>query len=371
MGTIPNANHATRIFNDVLPFEILSNIFLELAHDSSLALRRVLFVSRTWYIAASQCATLWPTIRIDSALHNHFFASGEWRMDAAFYYIQWCLDRSRNLPLHVVFDLSGWRARPRFGSNTLMYRFFPLIKFLMGEERGFGQRVRTLEWLQFRDSFFTSLVARILPQKMPKLQHLTLHRGLTGLWMLPQFPQLQRVELFDYDGAIQMIQEVGRTSVHTLRFGVSECWTLETLNSIACFGNIRKLELFTICQRARSGYGGVIELPYLKQVRTRGEIPFVFWDSLKAPLLIDIELNSYSTAEWLGETNHIRKTQILRFLCPSLSQHKLGASKALQDLIASAFSLETLFIPRSIFQGLAVGGHRLDTSYPGLLIIIE
>src|SRR5260221_12997546 len=113
MSTAPDANYDRRIFNDVLPSETLGHIFLELARDSSLFLCHVLFVSRSLYIAASQFPTLWTTIRVDYTLHNYFFASGEWRMNAALHYVQWCLDHSRDMPLHVVLDFSGLQAGPR------------------------------------------------------------------------------------------------------------------------------------------------------------------------------------------------------------------------------------------------------------------
>src|SRR5258706_10439945 len=91
--------------NDILPLEILSEVFYHLtANHGALALHVVLLACRLWYNVALKEHRLWMMISIDNIFLSRLFPMSS---RAARRFAQQCVNRSGRLPIHIFINTTS------------------------------------------------------------------------------------------------------------------------------------------------------------------------------------------------------------------------------------------------------------------------
>ena len=343
-----------RSHNATLPFDILGLIFHHVADGYPVHLRRLIFVCRSWHDAVFLHPTLWSTIRVDCTLLDIFAPNGALSKLLVKLYIHSCLRWSGSAPLEVSVDLTPLQLNAFKISDdaleTSSYLFL-LVTDLIGPDGKHAMRWRSFIWRCHRGDY-ASRVFYKLPLSLPTLEILRLigvrldasHSG-----MFPHCPRLRTVEAHQW--AVQPLKNEDCLLVSDLSITTEVVWLSFDLILLSHFPNIRHLTLSTaLGGRALfmpdPDYPPLDEvlLPRLQCLRLRGCLPPRVVGCMVAPLLKELELDSYTSIELLGDISLARTVETVRIAIPNLDRTLVP--RRVEKQLNSMPALKQLCVPK-------------------------
>ena len=307
--------------NDILPFEILSEVFYHLtANHGALALHGVLLVCRLWYNVALKEPRLWVMISIDKIFLSRLFPMPS---RAARRFAQQCVDRSGRLPIHIFISIisphtAGNRKRIiRSPGST-----GPLcakIDAMMGIDH-FNRNSSRLETLIIHgitpdDCIMGTLMLN--RWKLP-LRRLELHRSAARC-KTHSIPLVTSIAFINPIWAFRSaeIAKQHDTDTKLLSLQKSWAWFLEDLLILGAYQALTSLRLIS-----KPSIGDVkstfypfhleqdnpsVSLPSVNTLSLTGEIPHKMLGALSLPALVAIEIRNYGTRHSMG---HLQNTTL-------------------------------------------------------------
>jgi len=287
-----------------LPSEILTEIFSHLTSEGPLQLRHILFVARSWYNAAVYSPNLWTTILIDREFYlrcqDGWLAQGE-------AFVRCCFTRSRDLP--IIISVQYQYEQALFGPLNEAFLSTVIGRLLGSVDHCHTKRCKALTWTSHDSDMDVYAFREIFPFQLDMLEYLSL-RGFIPFapdvdetFSAPQFPHcpnLKEVSLEDHDESdlSGFFRDEDLERVEKLTFGKTSTWMPFDIVCISLYRNVHTLILW--CREVdRQGYedwvaGGSISahLPRLKTLLAIGHIPDYIMESIRAPELLSLRLET-------------------------------------------------------------------------------
>ena len=288
-----------------LPFEILSEIFSYLASESPLQLRHALFVARSWHDAAVYSPNLWATILIDRTFFPR--CRGRWlaRGEA---FIRCCFIRSRDLPITI----SVQYQRNRIDHAILKEAFSSTVigRLLGSVGHCHTKRCKALTWVSDDPTVDAYALSEIFPSQLDMLEYLSLEDFISNHFdeassalRFPHCPNLKEVSLTNYcEGyLLHFFRDEDLERVEKLTFGNTSSWMVYDILCISRYRNIHTLvlrdgggnSLYGLAYGEGPAAGSTLaHLPHLKALLAIGCIPEYILESIRAPGLLSLRLET-------------------------------------------------------------------------------
>ncbi len=305
--------------NDILPLEILSEVFYHLtANHGALALHGVLLACRLWYNVALKEPRLWMMISIDNIFLSRLFPMSS---RAARRFAQQCVNRSGRLPIHIFINTTSLhtkgnrRRKIRSPGNT-----GPLcvkIDAMMGIHHfnGNSSRLDTLiiHGITPKDCIMGTLMLN--RWKFP-VRRLELHRSAAQC-KTRSIPWVTSIAFINPIWAFTSaeITKQHDTETKLLSLQKSWAWFLEDLLILEAYQSLTSLRLIS-----KPPIGDVpsaflhlapdnpsVLLPSVNTLSLTGEIPHEMFGALNLPALVAIEIRNHGSRHSMG---HLQNTTL-------------------------------------------------------------
>jgi hypothetical protein len=212
-----------------------------------------------------------------------------------------------------------------------------------------------------------------LPSSLPILEALRFYEVALDechVRMFPHCPYLRTVEI--HHCAVQTLKNEDCLLVSNLSIATEVASFTFDVIVLNDFRNIRQLMLATRWYAQVSLNPDLddptpdeVLLPRLQRLRLRGCIPAQVVECLVAPLLKELEVDSYPTLNILRDLPLTRPLETIRIATPKVNQSSV--SRAVEDLLNSAPAVKQLCVPQWCHDLLKL----LDAHLDDILVIIE
>jgi hypothetical protein len=371
----------TRPHDAALPFDILGLIFHHVTDGYPMSLRSLLFVCRSWHDAVWLHPTLWSTIRIDHTLLTIFALNSVLPKLLIKRYIRTCLNQSGTAALDISIDLNPQHVNSFSTQDTAhehdTWSFLvSLTEDIIGPDGEHAARWRSLTWKWTTREYISQVIPK-LPPILPVFETLRLSNSPVHISLIGAFPRCPRLlSLVLHHTSTQLLKVQDCLLLSELVISTEFVWLSVDLIRLSQLPNIRRLTLYTIQWAVpifQLGSGRVppteILLPHLKYLHLRGRIPLQVVEPLVTPSLKELELNSHSSLELLGEISLPRTIETIRIAYSDRdSDPSIDVVRPVKKLLDVAPALKQVCVPKWFHDKLEKNGFHLEGN---VIIVIE
>jgi len=350
----------SRTRNDLVPFELLGEIFSYVSCDGPLHLRHVLFVCRLWYRSVVNHPELWSKIAVDETFFRRFHRRSMLGRGERF--LGLCLSRSGDLPLHLV--VSGRHVS--LNSLVRLAHISNVLRRLAQWQTPSGEyalsHLESIHWRFSDDDDEISLYRAYFPAQLPKLKVLSirslfLQHHIHGAGVpFPSCPKLQEVHLVDHFEEWPYFPDENLARVRVLHYTGpnGRGWSFYDVACIRRFPALHTLVLRDVGTPSAvlfplPGQANLVptrvELPRLRTLRIVGRVaPIVFYN-LDAPALQTLHFQSntlgFDSLATFGTPSMVQNVQDLYLSIRSSWQGE--QVKRVEELLSACVLLERVY----------------------------
>jgi hypothetical protein len=354
--------------NDLIPFELLGEIFSYMSNDGPLQLRHALFVCRHWYHSVVNHAKLWCKIALDESFFRRFHHGS--MLGRGEHFICLCISRSGDLPLHLV--VSGRTVS--LNSLLRLSHIRNVLHHLARWQTPSGEyaisHLESIHWRLNDDKEEISLLCTYLPAQLPRLKVLSVR----SLYLLnhshntrvhfPQCPQLQEVHLVDHFENRPYFPDEIFARVRLLDYTGSggRGWSRYDVTCIGRFAALHTLVLrdvgtpTEVPPRPGTILGTLVELVRLRILRTVGSVPGIIFYNLDAPTLQTLQFQSNASGcdslATFGTPSMIQNVQNLYLSITGPRSWPGEQTKQIEELLSACVLLERVYASVFIHERL-------------------
>jgi len=357
--------------NDLVPFEVLGEIFSYISCDGPLHLRHVLLVCRLWYHSVVNHPKLWCNIAVDEIFLRRFHHRSMLGRGSRF--LGLCISRSGDLPLHLV--VSGRHVS--LNSLVRLSHVSNVLRLLARRHTPSGEyamsHLESIHWRVCEDDEEISLFRAYFPAQLPRLRVLSIralfleHRIYDIGVPFPQCPKLQEVYLVDHFEERPYFTEEIFARVRLLDYTgpYGRGWTLY---DVVCIG--RFAALHTLVLRDVGMANGVllrlpgletlnvtqVELARLQVLRTIGPVPSIIFCHLEVPALQTLQFQSnifkYDSLATFGAPSMVQNVQNLYLSLTGWQGRQGEQATLIEELLSACVMLERVYASVFIYERL-------------------
>jgi hypothetical protein len=357
--------------SDLVPFEILGEIFSYISSDGPLHLRHALFVCRLWYQSVVNHPKLWCNIAVDEAFFRRFHYKSMVRRGERF--LRLCISRSGDLPLHLV--VSGRHVS--FNALVRLEHIDNVLRLLTRWQTPSGEyaisHLESIHWRFSDDEEEISLFRTYFPAQLPRLEVLSIrslflqHPIYGGGVPFPQCPKLHEVHLIDHFDERHYFPDKDFARVRLLNYtGPSgRGWSWCDVACIGCFAALHTLvlrdvgTLTEVPSRQGTLVATQVELVRLRILRTIGRVPSIIFFNLDAPALQTLQFQSNASGSdslaTFGTPPMIQNVQNLYLSVTGPRTWQGEQARRIEELLSACVLLERVFVSVSIHERLPTG----------------
>jgi F-box-like len=371
--------------NDLVPFEVLGEIFSYISRDGPLQLRHTVFVCRLWYHSVVNHPKLWCKIALDEAFYRRFprrpmLGRGE-------HFLELCVLRSGDLPLHLV--VSGRHLT--LNSLVRLSHISNALRLLAQWQTPSGghavSHLESIRWQFGDDEEEISLFRTHLPAQLPNLKVLSIRslffqNHIYGAGVLfSQCPKLEEVHLVDHFEERPYFPDGSFARVGLLEYTGSSGrgWSWYDVVCLGRFAALHTLVLRDVTlsevpprrPKPEAFVATQIELVRLRVLRTIGRIPSIIFCHLDAPALQTLQFQSNASGcdslATFGTPSMIQNVQNL-YISIVDSRNWQGdreQAKQIEELLSACVLLERVYASIFIHERLRI--HPLPVNVALLL----
>jgi hypothetical protein len=300
--------------NNILPPEIINQIFRHLARDSGpLELRYAFKVCRLWHDWICGAPNLWTCININDALLVHLL---DHPASSAQQYARACISRSKGRPLSLLMDNMSIVLYLKCGGHSGQAR--SVFRAIAGEfDKNSGENGNAIRLYSFilncgRPSVDYTVVQWLTSLKNQSIAHVELHncKGRTTRHPVTMFRFTNRIVIVDPrweshpSGQILYANEDSPAEI--LTFQRSGFWYKEDLEHFSIYHNLTDLHLVSRPGKndnsfmSLSGFfvgpvgpSTLVTLPNVERLFLTGDVPAGVLKSLDLPALTGVRIQEY------------------------------------------------------------------------------
>lgn len=338
--------------NDIVPFELLGEIFSYMSGDGPLHLRHVLFVCRLWYQSVVNHPKLWCKITVDESFFRRFhhrFMVGRGER-----FLRHCISRSGDIPLHLV--VSGRHVS--LNSLVRLSHISNVLRLLARWQTPSGEyaisRLESIHWRFSDDEEEISLFRTYFPAQLPGLKVLSIRSLFLQNRIhtpFPQCPLLNEVHLIDhYESHYFPKGDFARVRLLEYTGSSGRGWSWSDVACIGRFAALHTLVLRDVGTMPRQQgllAGAQVELVRLRILRTIGRVPPIIFYNLDAPALQTLQFQSNASGTdslaTFGTPPMIQNVQNL-YLSITCSRTWQGEhARQIEELLSACVLLERVY----------------------------
>ena len=301
--------------NNILPPEIMNQIFWHLAGDSGpLELRYAIKVSRRWHDWIRGAPNLWTCVNISEELLAHLL---DHPVSSAQQYAEACISRSKGLPLSFLMDNMSIVRYLRCGAQS-GGQAKEVFRAIAGEfNKGTGRDGNPIKFCSFvlncgRPSVDYTVVQWLTTLKNQAISHVELHNciGRTTLHPITMFRSAHGIVIvdprWDFRPNTPMRYTNEDSPAETLTFQRSGFWHKADLEHLSIYHNLTDLHLVSRPGKndnsfmSLSGFfigpmapSTLATLPNVERLFLTGDVPAGVLNSLELPALTGVRIQEY------------------------------------------------------------------------------
>lgn len=354
--------------NDLVPFELLGEIFSYISRDGPLHLRHALFVCRLWYHSVVNHPKLWCQITVDEAFFRRFHHRSMVGRGERF--LRLCISRSGDIPLHLV--VSGrhmsLNSLVRISHISNVLRLLARWQTLSGEYA--ISHLESIRWRFSDDEEEISLFRTYFPSQLPRLKVLSIkslflqHHIYGNGAPFPHCPNLHEVHLIDHYDESQYFPKDDFARVRLLEYTGSSGrgWSWY---DVACIGRFAALHTLVLRDagtstevppRQGTGVAAQVELVRLRNLKTIGRVHSIIFYNLDAPALQTLQFQSNASGSdslaTFGTPPMIQNVQHLHLSIMGPRTWQGEQARRIEELLSACVLLERVYAPIFIHEHL-------------------
>jgi hypothetical protein len=367
--------------NDLVPFELLGEIFSYISGEGPLHLRHALFVCRLWHQSVVNHPKLWCKITVDEVFFRRFHHRSMVGRGERF--LRLCISRSGDIPLHLV--VSGRHVS--LNSLVRLSHISNVLRLLARWQTPSGEyaisHLESIHWRFSDDEEEISLFRTYFPAQLPGLKVLSIkslflqHHIYRNGVPFPQCPKLHEVHLIDHYDESQYFLKEDFSRVRLLEYTGSSgrAWEWYDVEYIGHFTALHTLVLrdvgtsTEVLPRQGIPTANQVELVRLRILRTIGRVSSVIFYNLDAPALQTLQFQSNASGTdslaTFGTPPMIQNVQIVYLSVTGPRTWKGEHAKRIEELLSACVLLEKVYA--SVFIHGHLPTHSLPTNAALLL----
>ena len=354
--------------NDLVPFELLGEIFSYISHDGPLHLRHALFVCRLWYHSVVNHPKLWCRITVDEAFFRRFHHRSMVGRGERF--LRLCISRSGDIPLHLV--VSGRHVS--LNSLVRISHISNVLRLLARWQSPSGEysisHLESIHWRFSDDEEEIALFRSYFPAQLPGLKVLSIsslflqHHIYGNGAPFPHCPKLHEVHLIDHYDESHYFPKDDFARVRLLEYtgSSSRGWSWYDVAYIGRFAALHTLVLrdvgtpTEVPPRPGSIVATQVELVRLRILKTIGRVHSIIFYNLDAPALQTLQFQSNASGSdsltTFGAPPMIQNVQNLYLSIMGPRTWQGEQARRIEELLSTCVLLERVYASLFIHEHL-------------------